>query len=214
MAITREQIWQVADELDAAGQSPTLAAVRKAVGGGSYTTIQEAMTEWKTRKAAKEAPRREPVPQAVTERLGELGAELWAVASELANTRLAAEREALEVSRADIEAARQEAVDLADQLTSELDEAKNRIAALMGSEQAARAELDKVRQRLTAAEAKGEAIEREAAVSRQEYEQVQKVGAEARERAAVLTGKLEALEAQNAALLAQLSPKAPAMRGK
>lgn len=136
------------------------------------------------------------------------------MASELANTRLAAEREALEVSRADIEAARQEAVDLADQLTSELDEAKNRIAALMGSEQAARAELDKVRQRLTAAEAKGEAIEREAAVSRQEYEQVQKVGAEARERAAVLTGKLEALEAQNAALLAQLSPKAPAMRGK
>ena len=78
----------------------------------------------------------------------------------------------------------------------------------------ARAELDKVRQRLTAAEAKVEAIEREAAVSRQEYEQVQKVGAEARERAAVLTGKLEALEAQNAALLAQLSPKAPAMRGK
>ena len=39
MAITTEQIWSAADALDAAGQSPTLAAVRKAVGGGSFTTI-------------------------------------------------------------------------------------------------------------------------------------------------------------------------------
>ena len=214
MAITREQIWQVADELDAAGQNPTLAAVRKAVGGGSYTTIQEAMTEWKAKKAAKDAPRREPVPQAVTDRLGELGAELWAVASELANARLAAEREALELARADIEAARQEAADLADQLTSELDEAKGRIAALTGSEQAARAELDELRQRLTVAEAKGEAIEREATALRQENEQAKRAAAEARERAATLAGKLEAMEAQNAALLAQLSPKESAKRGK
>ena len=41
MAITREQIWNAADEIDAAGQNPTLAAVRKAVGGGSFTTIQD-----------------------------------------------------------------------------------------------------------------------------------------------------------------------------
>ena len=53
MAITREQIWAAADEIDAAGQNPTLAAVRKAVGGGSFTTIQDAMTEWKAKKAAK-----------------------------------------------------------------------------------------------------------------------------------------------------------------
>ena len=43
MAVTREQIFAVADELDAAGQKPTLAAVRKALGGGSFTTISEAM---------------------------------------------------------------------------------------------------------------------------------------------------------------------------
>ena len=172
------------------------------------------MTEWKAKKAAKDAPRREPVPQAVTDRLGELGAELWAVASELANARLAAEREALELARADIEAARQEAADLADQLTSELDEAKGRIAALTGSEQAARAELDELRQRLTVAEAKGEAIEREATALRQENEQAKRAAAEARERAATLAGKLEAMEAQNAALLAQLSPKESAKRGK
>lgn len=39
MAITKEQIFAVADELDAAGQNPTLASVRKQLGGGSFTTI-------------------------------------------------------------------------------------------------------------------------------------------------------------------------------
>lgn len=39
MAITKEQIFMVADELDANGQNPTLAAVRKRVGGGSYAML-------------------------------------------------------------------------------------------------------------------------------------------------------------------------------
>ena len=69
MAITAEQIFAVADELDAAGQNPTLAAVRKILGGGSFTTISEAMTEWKARKAAKETPLREPAPTMLAERL-------------------------------------------------------------------------------------------------------------------------------------------------
>lgn len=38
MAISKEQIFAVADELDAAGQNPTLANVRKQLGSGSFTT--------------------------------------------------------------------------------------------------------------------------------------------------------------------------------
>jgi hypothetical protein len=41
-------------------------------------------------------PLREPAPQAVADRLAELGADVWAVALDLANARLAVEREALE----------------------------------------------------------------------------------------------------------------------
>ena len=51
MAITKDQIFAVADEIDAAGQNATLAAVRKALGGGSFTTISEGMTEWRDRKS-------------------------------------------------------------------------------------------------------------------------------------------------------------------
>jgi hypothetical protein len=39
MAITRDQVFEAADQIVAAGGNPTLAEVRKHLGGGSYTTI-------------------------------------------------------------------------------------------------------------------------------------------------------------------------------
>ncbi|WP_425522231.1 DNA-binding protein, partial [Xanthomonas perforans] len=39
VAITKDQIWKIADQLDADGVKPTLSAVRKKLGSGSYTTI-------------------------------------------------------------------------------------------------------------------------------------------------------------------------------
>lgn len=169
MAITREQIWSAADELDAAGQNPTLAAVRKAVGGGSFTTIQDAMTEWKARRAARETPiQQEPAPQAIADRLQEVGRDIWSVALEAANIRLSAERQALEVARQETEAARLEAAELADQLTAELDEVKARAEQLAAAEAAARAEGEQLRRRLAAEEARGVEIERQAGAMRLE----------------------------------------------
>ncbi|TXH14632.1 MAG: KfrA, partial [Gammaproteobacteria bacterium] len=129
MAISKEQIFAVADELDAAGQNPTLANVRKQLGSGSFTTISEAMNEWRARKASQAAPIREPAPQAITDKLAELGGDLWAVALEMANNRLAAEREALEAVRQETGAARQKAEELAEELTGELDALQARLAA-------------------------------------------------------------------------------------
>ncbi|MGF6613101.1 chromosome segregation ATPase [Paraburkholderia sp. WSM4175] len=153
MAITKDQIWAVADELDQAGKPPTLAAVRKAVGGGSFTTIQEAMSEWKARRQAKAAPVTDPAPPALTERLNEFGAELWSLALQLANARLAADRDTLEAERVQLEADRQEAADLADQLNEELDVARARCAAL---ERAARETTERLEAALADAGTAGE----------------------------------------------------------
>ena len=148
MAITRDQIFAAADEIDAAGQNATLAAVRKALGGGSFTTISEGMTEWKARKAAKELPLREPVPTAVADRLSELGTEIWSAALELANGRLAGEREALEVARQQLEADKAEAAELADQVTAELEVAKAALLSATAAEQAARSDSQSLRQQV------------------------------------------------------------------
>lgn len=121
MAITKEQIFQAADQLTANGESATLANVRKALGGGSFTTINEGLKEWKAKQQAVSTPIREPAPEAVTSRLNELGADIWAIALDLANSRLTSEREALEATRQQLETAQQEATELADQLSAELE---------------------------------------------------------------------------------------------
>ena len=148
MAITKDQIFAIADEIDAAGQNATLAAVRKALGGGSFTTISDGMTEWKARKAAKETPLREPAPSAVADRLAELGSEIWTSALQLANGRLVTEREALEAARLHLEADKAEAAELADQVTAELEVAKTALLSAGTAEQAARSECDALRQAL------------------------------------------------------------------
>ena len=73
MAVTKEQIFSAADELAAAGQKPTLEAIRQRTGG-SYTTISPALNEWKARQATAAAPLREPAPQAVADRCRQAGA--------------------------------------------------------------------------------------------------------------------------------------------
>ena len=151
MAITKDQILKIAYELDANGQNPTLVLVRKQLGGGSYTTISEAMVEWKARKAAKEGPApREPAPQLIIDRLSGLGTEIWAIALDLANGRLEAEREALEATRVDLEAGKAEAAELADQVTAELETIQGRVTALEAETQASRDEVNGLRVKLAA----------------------------------------------------------------
>ena len=130
MAISKDDIFKVADAIDAAGQSPTLAAVRKALGGGSFTTISQPLNEWKARKMAKEVTHREPPPQSISEQLQELGLEIWSQAVSMAEGRLEAERQSLQEARAETEAARNEAAELADQVSIELEEARKSVVAL------------------------------------------------------------------------------------
>ena len=117
---SQDEIWAAADALVKAGERPTLAAVRKAVGGGSFTTISEAMAEWRARQAVAE-PVREPAPVAVSQHAAVLVSELWAQAQAIAHERLQADREALEAAREEMARERAEAVELADLLAGELD---------------------------------------------------------------------------------------------
>ena len=142
MAITKDQIFQAADQLTVAGESATMAAVRKLLGGGSYTTINEAQKEWKAKQHSTNTPIREPAPAAVATRLEELGADIWAVALELANTRLTSEREALEATRIQLETAQQEATELADQLSVELEALQTNYKEAVTDLQEARAHLN------------------------------------------------------------------------
>ena len=126
---TKDEIWAAAQALAAAGERPTLAAVRKVVGGGSFTTISEAMAEWRARQEQPKATI-DPAPERIGNQAAELAASLWAQASALAHEKLQAERAALETARQELEQERAEAAELADSLASELDQARTEIQAL------------------------------------------------------------------------------------
>lgn len=125
---TALEIHAIADQISAKGGTPTLAAVRAALGGGSFTTISEAMKQWKTARQASSVPMREAAPVAVAERMAEVGAEIWSIALGMANDRLASERDGLEQTRLEMEQSQAEAAELADQLAADLDAAKVQIA--------------------------------------------------------------------------------------
>lgn len=196
MTITTARIFEIADNLDAIGQNPTLASVRKALGGGSYTTISQAMAEWRAKKSAKDAAVREVPPPAVTEMLEQLGIEIWTQAIQMANARLAAEREALDKERQDLEAQRREAAEMADQVSVELESAKAEAATLRTQIEAERT------QSRTLADALRDR-ERDLAVAQARTEEVNT-------RADQLNQQLAAATAQNAELVRAIAELKPA----
>lgn len=130
MAITKTDIWRVADELDAEGMKPTLAAVRKRLGSGSFTTISEAMSDWKARKRETPAPAPENAPTAVLDVLTGAAAEIWALALAAAEKRLDDERQRLAAEHETMAARVVEAAELADTLTQENEALQGKLAGI------------------------------------------------------------------------------------
>jgi hypothetical protein len=156
------------------------------------------------------APLREPAPQAVADRLAELGADVWAVALDLANARLAVEREALEKARAELEADRAEATELADKLAGDVEALQSRLASIEAAEAAARGEADELRGQLAAAqeqahtaEARAQEIERRAGELRTELDRAHQDADQAR----------GALAEQQKATPGRYRPARPGARG-
>lgn len=194
MAITKEQVFAAADQIVAAGQRPTLEAVRKVIGG-SYTTISPFVTEWKSRQGST-APvsARDPLPQVVADRLAEVGADIWSVALGLANSRLASELESLEKARADMRAVQSEATELADELTARLVVLQSRLdASEVRFEEVDRRAADLRIELDRAHEALGQ--------SREDVMKAREDATKAREEAARLAGQLAALQSQGSTSL-------------
>lgn len=116
MAISREQILAAADQIAGAGGTPTLAAVRDAVGGGSFTTISEVLKAWRATHQPTAAPAADLAPAALVERLTAVAADAWTFAVRLAADELAADRASVAADRSALE---QEHAALAAQLVQE-----------------------------------------------------------------------------------------------
>lgn len=95
MSITKEQIYAIADALNKDGIKPTLAAVRRRLGSGSFTTISEAVNEWKLMQLSAIEMPQEALPKILDEHLHKFGSTLWAEAVNTVNRRMTQEHQAI-----------------------------------------------------------------------------------------------------------------------
>jgi chromosome segregation ATPase len=176
---TQDEIWSAADELVARGERPTLVAVRRALGGGSYTTISEGLKAWRARgRAQVEAPE---LPEAVRDTLQRALQSVWQAASDAARTEVESTRAALEARERALAQERAEALELADELSRQQE-------ATRAESEHLRAELQRVQS--AADQADGRAREREAHI--QALERDLREAREAQQGSAAQVSRLEA----------------------
>ena len=195
-------------------------------------SLRNAQAAWEVERGELEAMRQE-----LAEAFERQAIDLEAAGAALATEKAAAEKQAQELaavrqqladasSRADKADARiaeieHRATDLraeldrahadADRLREEASQARKQAVAEV---EAAHAGTDAARAQLVKLQAQAEAVELAHAEQRKQVAADAKTAAEARERAAGLAGQLQALQEQNAALLAALKPPAGSKPGK
>lgn len=106
----KTNIFAICDELDASGIKPTLARVREALGGGSFTTIQPLLKEWKDQRAAAAMTETVDTPAEVIELAKTMAVQLWAKAKAQSDTELAAVKKELGETISELKAERDEAI--------------------------------------------------------------------------------------------------------
>ena len=208
-AEVRERIIAAASELfEQSGWQtmPTVDSVRRAARV-DMNAASSVMKEWRKAQIAQAAPVVVTVPESVQQASSAAIAMIWQQAQELANESLSNAKAVWVTERAELDAMRQELAEAFERQAAELDAA----VAALESEKAATAqqaqELAAVRQQLAEASTradKGDAAQAELVKVQATADASTKAAAEARERAAGLAGQLQAMQEQNAALLAAM----------
>lgn len=195
MTTQTQKIHAAADAIVADGKKPTLAAIRAAIGGGSFTTISEAMKIWSGRHAA--IAEADTTPEPVTRAGAEQAALLWKQAKSQADEKLKAERAALDEARAELEQETAEAAALADALSTENEVLKALIEQLKSDTAKQQQELATVTTKATAAEAalaecraRAEQLQKQLEREEKKSDEAREMAVRAREEAAELRGRM------------------------
>ncbi|EBY2753042.1 hypothetical protein DVF53_20785 [Salmonella enterica subsp. enterica serovar Kottbus] len=100
MAVTYDDIISIAERLTAEGKAPTQAAIRAELGGGSFTTIGEALQQWRKLKAEEQHLQAVDIPEEIRDRMAQLQGAMWKAATSETELRIQAERQVLNEEKA------------------------------------------------------------------------------------------------------------------
>lgn len=130
MAITKEDVWRVASEIDREGGKPSALEIRRRLGTGSYTTITAALKDWKGNADDTLQADMASVPADVIDRLTQAAGDLYALALRAASDTFQTERTNWQSERDQLKADADNALLLADKVADEADSCRARVANL------------------------------------------------------------------------------------
>ncbi len=121
--ITKEQIFEAATRLQAAGLASTVQAVREQIGSGSYSTINTHLAEWRKEHAEQISPNIPDMP----EKLMTTFNQVWVTAVKSAQDDVATQRQTLEVLRREMDKENASMVAEIKRLEKELEETHDKL---------------------------------------------------------------------------------------
>lgn len=135
-----ENYIKAIEEITLRGEAPTLEAIRKEAGGGSFSTITAARRLWQNRRLMPGPVLGTEMPASLSTCVGEV----WRKACELADSNVAVERAALVAARQELEQGQAELCETADRLATETERLTAECDSLRTERDALRARLDTV----------------------------------------------------------------------
>ena len=126
----RQTIFEICNELDEKGQKPTLDRVRQMLGGGSFSTIQPILKEWKERRAAEPATEPLVAPEDIRGLVESLAAQVWNKAKVKASADLQTLKTAMQARFDDVEQERNEGAAEIERLEKEAGQQKEKAATV------------------------------------------------------------------------------------
>ena len=186
---------------------PTVDSVRRAarVDMNAASTV---MRDWRRAQLAQATPVAVALPEAVQQAGNVALATIWLQAQELAHESLRSAQLAWDAERRELDAMRQELAEAFERQAGELEAAGAALAAQQESFAQQAQQLTDAVAASDKAAAVVEAARAEALNAQARADAAEQVAAQAREQAAGLAGQLQAVQAQNAALLAAMRPQA------
>lgn len=137
MALTKKDIFEVADELAVKGEKVTQLTVREVLGSGSFSTIAEALREWRELQDEEAELQEAELPKEIDNELRSFGMAMWKQAQSIAVEGFSEERKVLRRAKEDAMLEVEETRDAIKVLekediekSNEINELKNKIESL------------------------------------------------------------------------------------
>ncbi len=140
--VSDEMVFEIAEQLTAKGEKVTNRAVWSAIGGGSMTTISNALRRWRENQELQvnQSIERTPLPAAMVEVLHHAAAQLWDAAQTETKAELEQLAQATNARIAEAHSERDEALAELQATAEELEQTKAELGALRIEAEALRAQ--------------------------------------------------------------------------